>query len=104
MGPKGKLWFDDDPGHDLVDRILRACRAYRRAFGEEPNVVHVNVHEAFEHEPPPPRFSIGPNERVTGDAILEECINVVFSKSCLPNHYFVFREEEIEQGAEREAQ
>lgn len=102
MGPKGKLWFDDDPGHDLEDRIRRACGAYRRAFGEEPNVVHVNIHEASVYEPGPGSDEVlPPEERISANITMEQRIRVVFSRSCLPNHYFAFREED-ERGTERE--
>lgn len=92
MGPKGKLWFDDDPNHNLEDRIEGACKAYRRAFGEEPNVVHINIHEAFEYTGLEPGAPCSPG--------CQGHITVVYSRSCLPNHYFVFREEDERQEAD----
>ena len=39
---KGLLWFDDDPGRDLAQKVGRAARHYQRKFGRRPNVCYVH--------------------------------------------------------------
>lgn len=29
----GLLWYDDDPGRDLAEKVARAAQQYRRKFG-----------------------------------------------------------------------
>jgi hypothetical protein len=38
----GLLWYDDDPGRDLAEKIGRAAQRYRRKFGAPPNVCYVH--------------------------------------------------------------
>jgi len=38
----GLLWYDDDPGHDLAEKIGRAARRYRQKFGTSPNICYVH--------------------------------------------------------------
>jgi hypothetical protein len=38
----GLLWYDDDPGHDLAEKIGRAARRYRQKFGASPNICYVH--------------------------------------------------------------
>jgi hypothetical protein len=34
----GLLWFDDDPGRRLEDKVLRAAAHYERKYGQPPNL------------------------------------------------------------------
>ena len=36
------LWFDDDPGRDLAEKVRRAARRYRQKFGTPANVCYVH--------------------------------------------------------------
>jgi hypothetical protein len=38
----GLLWFDDDPGHSLAERIGQAVAHYQARFGLTPNLCYVN--------------------------------------------------------------
>ena len=38
----GLLWFDDDPGRDLAEKVGRAARRYRQKFGVPANVCYVH--------------------------------------------------------------
>ena len=39
---EGLLWYDDDPGRDLAEKIRRAAQRYRKKFGRAPNVCYVH--------------------------------------------------------------
>jgi len=38
----GLLWYDDDPGRNLADKVSRAGRRYKQKFGVAPNVCFVH--------------------------------------------------------------
>ena len=38
----GLLWFDDDPGRDLAQKVRRAASRYRHKFGRQPTVCYVH--------------------------------------------------------------
>jgi hypothetical protein len=38
----GLLWFDDDPGRDLAEKVGRAARRYRQKFGVPADVCYVH--------------------------------------------------------------
>jgi hypothetical protein len=42
MMKEGLLWFDDDPGRDLAQKISRAAQRYQQKFGRRPNVCYVH--------------------------------------------------------------
>lgn len=43
MGMKvGLLWFDDEEGRDLGEKVARAVRRYREKFGEAATVCYVH--------------------------------------------------------------
>jgi len=39
---EGLLWYDDDPGRDLAEKIRRAAQRYRKKFGRSPNICYVH--------------------------------------------------------------
>lgn len=39
---EGLLWYDDDPGRDLREKVGRAARRYRQKFGASPDVCYVH--------------------------------------------------------------
>ena len=48
----GLLWFDDDPGRELDEKVGRAARYYRRKLGHQPNVCY--IHPGMLDEKPQP--------------------------------------------------
>ena len=38
----GLLWYDDNPGRDLAEKVGRAVRRYRQKFSEQPNMCYVH--------------------------------------------------------------
>lgn len=38
----GLLWYDDNPGRELAEKVGRAARRYRQKFGTPPNVCFVH--------------------------------------------------------------
>lgn len=39
---EGLLWYDDNPGRELAEKVGRAARRYRQKFGTTPNVCFVH--------------------------------------------------------------
>jgi hypothetical protein len=39
---EGLLWYDDNPGRDLVEKIGHAARRYRQKFGAPPDACYVH--------------------------------------------------------------
>lgn len=39
---EGLLWYDDNPGRDLADKIGDAARRHRQKYGMEPNLCYVH--------------------------------------------------------------
>jgi hypothetical protein len=39
---EGLLWYDDDPGRDLGEKVGHAARRYRRKFGAPPDACYVH--------------------------------------------------------------
>jgi hypothetical protein len=39
---EGLLWYDDDPGRNLAEKVGRAVVRYKQKFGAAPNVCYVH--------------------------------------------------------------
>lgn len=39
---EGLLWYDDNPGRNLADKVGQAARRYQQKFGAPPNVCYVH--------------------------------------------------------------
>lgn len=39
---EGLLWYDDDPGRDLAEKVTRAARRCKQRFGASPTVCYVH--------------------------------------------------------------
>lgn len=39
---EGLLWYDDDPGRDLAEKVARAVLRYQQKFGAMPTVCYVH--------------------------------------------------------------
>ena len=73
----GLLWFDDDPGRDLTEKIGRAARRYRQKFGTPANVCYVHP------------SALNGNSRVQKVG----GVRVASKPSVLQHHFWVGREE-----------
>ena len=74
----GLLWYDDDPGRDLAEKIGRAARRYRQKFGAPANVCYVHP------------SALGNN----GKAQRVGQVRVAPKPSVLRHHFWLGREEE----------
>ena len=68
----GMLWFDNDKGADVAERIQRAVAYYRGKYNQEPNLCFVNP-------------------KTLADAALAAVgsIEVRSTRSVLPNHFWI---------------
>lgn len=71
----GLLWYDDDAGRGLVEKVRRAAAHYERKYGHAPNLCFVHP-DTFngngEH----------PNEKVGR-------VEIRPSRSVLPHHFWI---------------
>lgn len=79
----GLLWFDDNPGRDLAEKINQAAQRYEQKFGAYPNVCYVH----------PSTLGDGKLKAV-GD------VHVSSRRSVLLHHFFVGveKKERVRQG------
>lgn len=42
---EGLLWYDNDPGRRLPDKVKRAATRYQARFGQKPTMCYVNLAE-----------------------------------------------------------
>lgn len=50
MIQEGLLWFDDDPGRGVADKVVRATTRYQQKYGHAPDVCYVHP-SALTHSP-----------------------------------------------------
>jgi hypothetical protein len=74
---EGLLWYDDNPGRDLAEKIGPAARRYRQKFGASPNVCYVH---------PSAMSDNGKAQKVDG-------LHVAPLPSVLRHHFWLGREE-----------
>jgi len=74
---EGLLWYDDNPGRDLAEKIGRAARRYRQKFGAPANVCYVHP------------SALGGNSKVQKVG----GVRVSSQSSVLRHHFWVGREE-----------
>lgn len=67
----GWLWFDNDPGRTVEEKIRRAATRYQEKFGQAPNACYVHP-QAIEAE-----------EMRCGD------LRVVAARHVLPHHFWL---------------
>jgi len=86
----GLLWYDDDPGHDLAEKIRRAARRYRQKFGASPNICY--VHRSVLH---PSTGSGQAPQGETGNGKVRKVggVRVSPSPTVLRHHFWLGREE-----------
>ena len=78
MMQDGLLWYDDDPGRGVANKVLRAAERYQQKYGQEPTVCYVHAGQAPE--------SVGR-------------IKIVVSKTVLLHHFWLGREDAASKAA-----
>jgi len=79
---EGLLWYDDNPGRDLAEKIGRAAQRYRQKFGAAPDVCYVH----------PSTLSGNGNGHKVGDV----CVSPL--PTVLRHHFWLGREEKRSAG------
>jgi hypothetical protein len=69
----GLLWFDDDPGRRLEDKVLRAAQHYERKYGHTPTLCLVH------------RAAVGNGGRPRKAGAVE----IRVGRSVLPHHFWI---------------
>ena len=82
---EGLLWYDDNPGRDLAEKIGPAARRYRQKFGAPPNVCY--VHPSALGGDASTKLSAGGKMRKVGE------VRVDSLPSVLRHHFWLGREE-----------
>jgi len=67
----GWMWFDNDPGRSIEEKIQLAVQRYRTKFGRFPNTCYVN------------------QRSVTGDGFHCGKVKVVAAPNILPHHFWL---------------
>jgi len=81
----GLLWFDDDPGHTLKDKVLRAAARYEQKLGRAPNLCFVHP-SAFDGN---------------GKVEKADAVEVRAGCSILPHHFWIGVDEENGKARQR---
>ena len=81
----GLLWYDDDPGRDLAEKVGRAARRYRQKFGTAPDVCYVH----------PSALTSASSVEPSGNGRVRKVgkVRVAPLPSMLRHHFWVGREE-----------
>ncbi len=83
----GLLWFDSDPGRDLVAKAMDAARRYRERFGAQPDTCYVNFK------------AISEEQLIRLDGVGSSTLRVVPADNIMAHHFWVGVEERREPGA-----
>ena len=67
----GWMWFDDDPGRSLQEKIERAVKRYQERYGRLPTACYVN------------------KKHVTGEGFRCGNMKVIPAPNILPHHFFL---------------
>ncbi len=74
----GMLWFDDNKGRELADKVMRAAEHYEAKYGLPPTVCYVH-----------PSMLIKATSPIAG-------VEVKGSNTVLPNHLWIGRGDEAQ--------
>jgi len=80
----GLLWYDDDPNHDLAEKVKMAAKAYRCKFGDEPNTCYVHPLALA------PRL---PDAQAASAQTLVDNVEVAPLATVLRHHFWIGRED-----------
>ena len=75
---EGLLWFDDDPGRTLAEKVVEAMERYRERFGVNPNLCLVHPDELS-----------ATSGKEKGAEKAPDGIRLQASKTVLPHHLLV---------------
>jgi hypothetical protein len=75
------LWYDDDPGRDLTEKIARAAHRYQQKFGVAPDVCYVHP------------STLGDNGKVR----MVAGVSVMSKPTVLRHHFWLVRERPVQQ-------
>ncbi len=90
---EGLLWYDDNPGRDLAEKVARAARRYRQKFGAAPDVCYVHP-SALNGNPSTGSGQAASTSLSAGGKVQKVGEVRVSSKpSVLRHHFWVGREE-----------
>ncbi len=67
----GWMWFDNDPGRSIEEKVQQAVQHYRIKFGRFPNTCYVN------------------QQSITGDGFRCGKVKVVAAPNILPHHFWL---------------
>jgi len=79
---EGLLWYDDNPGRDLAEKIERAARRYHQKFGSAPDICYVH-----------PSMLNAQGKGGNGKSRTVSGLRVAPLTSVLQHHFWVGREE-----------
>jgi hypothetical protein len=68
---EGLLWFDDDSGRSLADKVTRAASRYQQKYGHAPSVCYVHP------------------TMVSGQETRSGSVRVLPARTVLPNHFWL---------------
>ena len=88
---EGLLWYDDDPGRDLSEKIKRAAERYQQKYGAPPNICY--VHPSVMNSPVPG----AKGEPQAGKVQNASGMQVASLPSVLRHHFWLGREEKQRQ-------
>jgi hypothetical protein len=67
----GWMWFDNDPGRSIEEKIQGAVQRYRTKFGRFPNTCYIN------------------QRSITSDGFRCGKVKVVAARNILPHHFWL---------------
>ncbi len=80
----GLLWYDDDPGRGLEEKVLRAAQHYERKYGRRPDLCLVNP-DALANASQVGRSPAS----VSGEGLVAGGVEIRPRGSVLPHHFWL---------------
>lgn len=90
---EGLLWYDDDSGRDLAEKVKRAARRYRQKFGASPNVCYVHPSTLASASSAEPANNASTKLSAGGKARKVGGVRVAPLPSVLRHHFWLGQEE-----------
>ncbi len=90
----GLLWYDDDPGRDLAEKVGRAARRYRQKFGTSPDICY--VHPSTLSGNPSTGSGQAPSTKLSASGKVRKVggVRIAPLPSVLRHHFWLGREEQ----------